>query len=53
MCNDAITSLQNVFSMEVVREYTPVLPPFYLKPVLHLCVSGPLKIQIKLTVEML
>ena len=41
MCNDALASLQNVFSTgETIRHYWPVLPPFYLKPVVHLCVSG-------------
>ena len=41
MCNDALTSLQNVFStIEMLLSVWPVLPPFYLKPVVHLCVSG-------------
>ena len=39
MCTDALTSLQNVFSMPVIAPFTPVLPPFYLKPLVHLCIS--------------
>jgi hypothetical protein len=39
MCTDVLTSLQMVFSNPILAPYTPVLPPFYLRPLLHLCIS--------------